>query len=208
RIEQSEIADNCQIGPFAHLRPESKLADDVKIGSFVEIKKSTLAKGAKANHLAYVGDASVGERVIIGAGAITCNYDGKNKHQTIIEEDAFNAIESYSLNENGQIDTTFSFNKGSFDGEKKSYNPTGYVVDKKTNAIWGMQFIWPFKADYRIIYLSDDYSITIIGRNKRDYVWLMAREPIIPEQHYDSLIEFIGEQGYDIQKINKVPQKG
>ena len=78
------------------------------------------------------------------------------------------------------IATTFTFRKGSFDGERKEYNPTGYVRNELTNAEWGMQFIWPIKADYRIIYLTDDYSQTIIGRNKRDYVWIMARTPEIP----------------------------
>ena len=126
---------------------------------------------------------------------------------TFIEKDAYNAVESYELNENGEIDTTFTFNKGSFDGERKEYHPTGYVKDNQSNAIWGMQFLWPFKADFRIIYLSEDYSVTIIGRNKRDYVWLMAREPFIPEKKYNELIQFIAGQGYDVTKIKKVPQQ-
>jgi bifunctional UDP-N-acetylglucosamine pyrophosphorylase/glucosamine-1-phosphate N-acetyltransferase len=77
------------IGPYARLRPGTTLAEDVHIGNFVEIKNSQIAAGSKANHLAYVGDATVGARVNIGAGTITCNYDGANKFRTVIEDDAF-----------------------------------------------------------------------------------------------------------------------
>lgn len=81
------VGDEARIGPFARLRPGADLADEVHIGNFVEVKNSTLARGAKANHLAYLGDASVGERVNYGAGAITANYDGANKHRTTIGAD-------------------------------------------------------------------------------------------------------------------------
>jgi len=81
------IGKDARIGPFARLRPGADLSDEVHIGNFVEVKNSTLAKGAKANHLAYLGDATVGERVNYGAGSITANYDGVNKHRTIIEAD-------------------------------------------------------------------------------------------------------------------------
>jgi bifunctional UDP-N-acetylglucosamine pyrophosphorylase/glucosamine-1-phosphate N-acetyltransferase len=82
-----EVGRGARIGPFAHLRPGAKLGADVHIGNFVEVKNSTLAQGAKANHLAYLGDASVGERVNFGAGSITANYDGAFKHRTVIEAD-------------------------------------------------------------------------------------------------------------------------
>jgi len=82
-----QIGRDARIGPFARLRPGADLADEVHIGNFVEVKNSTLAKGAKANHLAYLGDATVGERVNYGAGSITANYDGANKHRTVIEAD-------------------------------------------------------------------------------------------------------------------------
>lgn len=88
-IENTVIGDNSRIGPFARLRPESILANDVHIGNFVEIKKSSVAQGSKINHLSYVGDSIVGSKVNIGAGTITCNYDGVNKHKTIIEDGAF-----------------------------------------------------------------------------------------------------------------------
>jgi bifunctional UDP-N-acetylglucosamine pyrophosphorylase/glucosamine-1-phosphate N-acetyltransferase len=81
------VGAGARIGPFARLRPGADLGADVHIGNFVEIKNSRLAQGAKANHLAYLGDTTVGERVNFGAGSITANYDGANKHQTVIEDD-------------------------------------------------------------------------------------------------------------------------
>lgn len=88
-IEDSEVGANCHIGPYARLRPGTKLHDDAHVGNFVEIKNSEIGKGSKANHLSYIGDSTVGSRVNIGAGTITCNYDGANKHRTVIEDDAF-----------------------------------------------------------------------------------------------------------------------
>ncbi len=88
-IEESLIKSGAVIGPFAHIRPHSVIGEDVKIGNFVEVKKSNIARGVKASHLSYIGDAEIGEGVNIGAGTITCNYDGVNKHRTVIEKDVF-----------------------------------------------------------------------------------------------------------------------
>ena len=88
-LENASIDRDCHIGPFARIRPETQLLPGVKIGNFVEIKKSTIAENSKVNHLSYIGDSSVGKNVNIGAGTITCNYDGANKHKTIIEDDVF-----------------------------------------------------------------------------------------------------------------------
>ncbi|UYO93604.1 bifunctional UDP-N-acetylglucosamine diphosphorylase/glucosamine-1-phosphate N-acetyltransferase GlmU [Pollutimonas sp. M17] len=88
-VQQAQVADEARIGPYARLRPGADIGPQAHVGNFVEIKKSRLGRGSKANHLAYIGDAQVGERVNIGAGTITCNYDGVNKFQTIIEDDAF-----------------------------------------------------------------------------------------------------------------------
>ncbi len=88
-IDDSEIGAGCHIGPYARLRPGSKLHDDAHVGNFVEIKNSEIGVGSKANHLTYIGDSTVGSRVNVGAGTITCNYDGANKHRTIIEDDVF-----------------------------------------------------------------------------------------------------------------------
>jgi len=126
---------------------------------------------------------------------------------TFIEKDAFNAVESYSLNEDGTVATTFRFRKGSITGEEKTYHPTGYILDNQSNAIWGMQFFWPFKADYRIVFVAEDYSQTIIGRNQRDYIWIMARTPQISEEDYQQLLTKASEQGYEISEIQKVPQQ-
>ncbi|WON72662.1 bifunctional UDP-N-acetylglucosamine diphosphorylase/glucosamine-1-phosphate N-acetyltransferase GlmU [Nitrosospira sp. Is2] len=88
-IEAAEIGKDCRIGPYARIRPGTRLDDEVHIGNFVEVKNSAIAAGSKANHLSYIGDAVIGRRVNIGAGTITCNYDGANKHQTIIEDNVF-----------------------------------------------------------------------------------------------------------------------
>lgn len=126
---------------------------------------------------------------------------------TFIETDAYNAVETYRLDNDGSIDTVFTFRKGSYTGKKKRYNPRGFVRNTETNAEWGMQFIWPIKADYRIIYLDADYRITVIGRNKRDYVWLMAREPEIDTAEYDRIVKVIADAGYDTSKLRRVPQQ-
>ncbi len=125
---------------------------------------------------------------------------------TFLERDVYNAVESYSLNDDGTIATVFTFRKGGFDGEPKRYTPTGYIRSE-SNAEWGMRFVWPFKAEFLIIWLDEDYSVTVIGRSKRDYVWIMAREPEIPEAEYQRVLAFIAEQGYDLEKVRKVPQR-
>ncbi len=86
-IVDSEIGSNCSVGPFAHLRMNATLEDKATVGNFVEVKKSRLKRGVKAMHLTYLGDATIGERTNIGAGTVTCNYDGTRKHETIVEED-------------------------------------------------------------------------------------------------------------------------
>ncbi|MBL8254362.1 MAG: bifunctional UDP-N-acetylglucosamine diphosphorylase/glucosamine-1-phosphate N-acetyltransferase GlmU, partial [Candidatus Competibacter sp.] len=89
RIEATEIGSGAQIGPFARLRPDTRLASGVHIGNFVEIKKTRIGPGSKVNHLTYIGDAEIGSNVNVGAGTITCNYDGANKHRTVIDDGAF-----------------------------------------------------------------------------------------------------------------------
>lgn len=126
---------------------------------------------------------------------------------TFIEKGAYNAIESYRLAEDGTIKTTFSYNEGAFDGSLKVFKATGFIQDTQSNALWGMQFLWPIKAEYRIIYLTEDYSQTVIGRTKRDYVWIMARKPEIPEADYHRILDFIQAQGYDLTKLQQVPQQ-
>lgn len=88
-IEGAEIASGCRIGPFTRIRPETRLDEGARVGNFVEIKKAVIGQGSKVNHLSYVGDSTLGRRVNIGAGTITCNYDGANKHPTVIGDDVF-----------------------------------------------------------------------------------------------------------------------
>ena len=126
---------------------------------------------------------------------------------TFLEQGAHNPVESYALNADGTIATTFTFNADSFEGEKKIYHPKGFIRNTESNAEWGMQFIWPIKADYRIVYLDDDYQYTVIGRNSRDYVWIMARNAQIPDQIYGELRDFVIELGYDPELLQKAPHQ-
>jgi len=126
---------------------------------------------------------------------------------TVIETEAYKAIESYQLEKDGSINTTFVFRKGGFDGPEKRYNPRGFVVENTGNAVWGMQFIWPFKSEYIIAYLDKDYTSTIIARNARDYVWIMARTPFINDSRYQELTKIVANLGYDISKLRNVPHQ-
>ena len=126
---------------------------------------------------------------------------------TFLEKGAHNAVESYELEPDGSIATTFVFRKDGFDGEEKVYRPKGFVTNTETNAVWGMRFVWPIKADYRIVFLREDYSLTVIGRNKRDFVWIMARTPTISDEDYQQMLDLVESMGYDMSKVEKVPQK-
>lgn len=124
------------------------------------------------------------------------------------EKDAYDAVESYRLDGDGRIRTTFRQRKGSFDAPIETMEPVGTVVEGSHNAVWGMQFVWPIKAEYVIVDLAPDYSRTIVGRSKRDYVWLMARTPALPKEQLDAAIARIGALGYDTGKLRMVPQSG
>jgi apolipoprotein D and lipocalin family protein len=122
---------------------------------------------------------------------------------TFVEKDAYNPVERYDLNPDGTIATTFTFNKGGLDGPLKTHRPKGFVLDQQTNARWGMQFIWPIKADFRIIYLDDDYQTTVIGRAKRDYVWIMSRTPEFSDAAFEKMKAFVASVGYDVSKLER-----
>ena len=126
---------------------------------------------------------------------------------TAFEKNAFNALENYRLDTDGTVMTTFTYNKGAFDGPLKTYKARGFVRAEGANAVWGMQFIWPFKAEYRIIFLTPDYTQTVIGRSKRDYVWVMARTPTIPEEDFDRILALLIDVGYDVERLQRVPQQ-
>ena len=121
------------------------------------------------------------------------------------ERDAYDALESYRLDEDGRIRTTFSFRKGGFDAPLETMEPVGTVVPGTNNAVWGMQFVWPIKAEFVIVDVDPAYSRTIVGRSKRDYVWLMARTPRISDADYEARIRQIQALGYDVSKIRRVP---
>ena len=123
---------------------------------------------------------------------------------TAIETEAYNAIETYKLDGDGTIHTIFTFNKGSLNGTVKTYNPRGFIVEGTGNARWGMQFIWPIKAEFLIAHLDESYSETIIARNARDYVWIMARKPNISDESYSNLMQKVIDMGYDIKKLRRV----
>jgi apolipoprotein D and lipocalin family protein len=125
---------------------------------------------------------------------------------TLLEKDAYAATETYERRADGAIATTFSFHKGSLDGPVKTYHPIGYVRNA-ANTEWGMQFIWPFKAEYRIAYLDPTYSQVIIARSSRDYVWIMAREPHVSDTDYQELLARVGAMGYEVSRLRRVPQR-
>lgn len=124
---------------------------------------------------------------------------------TYPEREAYAAVESYALRPDGRIQTTFRFRRGSLEGPRKTMRPIGTVRPDGNGAVWDMQFVWPIQAEYVIVYLDEDYQQTIIGRSKRDYVWLMARTPDIPDADYKARIRQIEALGYDISKIRRVP---
>ncbi len=126
---------------------------------------------------------------------------------TSLERGAHNAIESYRLDSDGTIQTTFTFRDGAFDAPLKRYCPRGFVRDTRSNAVWGMQFVWPIKAEYRIVYVSPDYRHTIVGREKRDNVWVMARSPQISDADLQDLRARVAKEGYDMTKFELVPQQ-
>ena len=125
---------------------------------------------------------------------------------TFIERDAHNAVESYSLTPERNVATTFRFRSGGFDGPVKVYRPTGFIRDE-SNAVWGMQFIWPIKAEFLVMYVDQAYQRTIIGRFKRDYVWLMARKPVLSDAEYQEMLDVVAAAGYDLSRLQPVPQR-
>ena len=125
---------------------------------------------------------------------------------TFLEEGAHNAVESYERTGEHRVATTFRFREDGFDGPVEVYHPTGFVSEAN-NAVWGMQFIWPIRAEYLIVYLDDDYQRTVIGRSARDYVWLMARDPDPDPAAYQEMLDAAAAAGYDPEQIRRVPQR-
>lgn len=122
------------------------------------------------------------------------------------ERNAYDAVESYRLLPDGRIQTDFRYRDGSFDAKVETMHPVGTVRPASGNAIWGMQFVWPIKAEYVIAYLDDNYQTTIVGRSKRDYVWIMARVPCLSDEVLAGLARKVAELGYT-EPLRKVPQR-
>lgn len=122
-------------------------------------------------------------------------------------ENAYNAIERYSHTDSNTVETVYTYRDKSFDNAQQTIRPTATVVPGTNDAIWGMQFIWPIKLQYVISYVDDDYQKTIVARAKRDYVWIMARKPIIDDATYKALVERVDDLGYDTNKLRRVPQQ-
>ncbi len=125
---------------------------------------------------------------------------------TFIEKGAHSAKETYKLESDGSIATTFTFRADAFDGPPKDYHSKGFVLGEN-GAVWGQQYLWPFKADYRVSYVAPDYSQTVITREKRDYVWIMSRTPTMSEPDLQKLTDLVARQGYDVSKLQRVPQQ-
>lgn len=125
------------------------------------------------------------------------------------DRDAHNAVEHYALDDDGRIRTTYRRRPGSFEAPEKIDTPVGTVVDGSGNALWGMRFWWwfPVKFEYRISHLEPDYSVTIIARSKRDYVWLMSRTPEMSEADYERYRSLMANWGYDTSKLVRIPQR-
>lgn len=126
---------------------------------------------------------------------------------TRMDPDAFNAIETYALKDDGNIATTYRYREGGFDGKLNTMHPLGRIVDGYNNAVWTMQFFWPIRAEYVIVDVADDYSHTIVGRSKRDYAWIMARTPDMDEALYQQLLQRLADLGYDTSTLRRVPQQ-
>jgi apolipoprotein D and lipocalin family protein len=127
------------------------------------------------------------------------------------EKDAWNGVESYKLEAGTKdvIETTFKFRPGSFDAPLETMRPTGYVSEADP-AVWGMKFYWwqgPFRFEYIVLHVDPEYKETVVGRSARDYVWVMARTPTIPDADWERLTAIVKEAGYDPAKLRRVPQR-
>jgi apolipoprotein D and lipocalin family protein len=125
---------------------------------------------------------------------------------SFIEKKAYNGVEAYQLQPNGNVETSFRYRKNSFNDPVKTIHSTGFVTPNTGNAVWGIQLIWPLKEQYLVAYLDDSYSETIVARDKRDYVWIMARTPAIAQADYDALVARVKQLGYKVSDIRKMPQ--
>jgi apolipoprotein D and lipocalin family protein len=123
----------------------------------------------------------------------------------LIDGEAYKQTETYQFEAPNIVRTTFQFNDGSPNGPLKTYTPTGYIDLASGGGVWAMQFLWPIKAEYRIVYVDSDYSETIIGRSARDLVWIMSRKPTMSDDDYARLLAMAKAEGYDVSEVRRVP---
>ena len=123
------------------------------------------------------------------------------------ERNAWNAVEHYRKLDENRIRTTFIFRDGGPEGDLERFTPTAFVGDDGNPATWEMQFLWPFRADFRIVWLSDDYRHTMIGRKQRDHAWIMARQPHISDADYREMVRYLEEQEYPVAELRRVPHE-
>ena len=123
-----------------------------------------------------------------------------------VERNNVGTMDIYKLRPDGKIDITYVFQRKALSAKREEMHAVGTVTDTKSHAVWGVQFVWPFKAPYLVIDLAPDYSTTVIGHPSRDLIWIMARKPRIPENEYRALLAKAAAQGYNTSRIVKVPQ--
>jgi apolipoprotein D and lipocalin family protein len=125
---------------------------------------------------------------------------------SFIEKNHVDAVESYALLADGRIQTTYHYRKKTFTAPLKTMSPVGTVVPGTGNAVWGMQFIWPIKAEYVITWVNDDYTQTLVARSARDYAWVMAKSPTISDADYAAQLARLKTLGYDLTKVRQIPR--
>jgi apolipoprotein D and lipocalin family protein len=124
----------------------------------------------------------------------------------VVEKNNVGTMDVYKARPDGKIDITYVFHRKELSAKQEEMHAVGTVLDRKSNATWGVQFLWPFQAPYLVMDLAPDYSTTVIGYPSRDLIWIMARTPTLPETTYQSLLKKAAAQGYETSRIVKVPQ--
>ena len=126
---------------------------------------------------------------------------------TPADDNAFNGVQRYSLNPNGTIGMEYNFRAGKVDGRQRTLKAVGYVQDALTSAKWHMEVFWPVASDVSVLYVSDDYSLAVVGTANMKYAYLMSRQPQVDDTTYSDMIQVLQKVGYDVSRIRKVPQQ-
>jgi apolipoprotein D and lipocalin family protein len=124
-----------------------------------------------------------------------------------VERNNVGTMDIYKMRPDGRIDITYVFHKKTLDAPQQTMHAVGTVFNKETNAEWRVQFIWPFKAPFLVIYLDDEYQTTAIGHPGRDLLWIMSRTSVLEEATYQKILQSVAAQGYDISRVERVPQR-